>query len=215
MSLKLVPLFPEGPLVPYSDLAQIGEIIGVKHVKYPFLNNFYSPQLVQDGVQKLDVKDEQPGASNDGKAFEYCYLNNYGVYLYKRDIGMLEQGGQGRKEISFRRFPYFVHQYVTSAIQYHKHIGFFGTLQLKVELKNTLGVTIVHPGVANMPTEDKGDMQWQITSNDLSWQRVVSLAELEDMKIDFVTSLLHEIAMSLGIQHWDHDKIKPSLEQFQ
>lgn len=90
LSLQTIPVFPYKNLRDYKDFQNIEDKITINDSgRFPY--NLYDPQLVQSGIQKLYIPegfiDKDTKKPQSGAKFLYTYLNSFGLYLYKEDIG--------------------------------------------------------------------------------------------------------------------------------
>ncbi len=216
LSLRAIPLFPQNPLIPYKDMASIENDIRIPGNR-PFPVRFYNPDLIQNGVRKLSFSSgEKP---THGVAFEYTHLNTFGLYLWKGDIGELEkkeikeQDGATSsimiRRLDFYRILYALYEFLSSSALFYKKLGYWGSIQVVVELKNGLGVRIEHPLRSTMfgVSEDL-----EIPSDDLKWEKVVSSIFLQDRKRELTVEMLDAIGWSLNIRHLNEEHIRKGLD---
>jgi hypothetical protein len=211
LSLKLIPLFPQTPIIDFSRLESIGNVIDVNHFQHFPAMSLYKPPLIRQGIHKLEFLGGEDNQPNHGKSFKYIYLNSFGVYSFKEDIGKVvkPEGQTDVKIIKLSRIMTDVHYFLLSAIQFYKEIGYFGNLQFKIEIEGALGVNLYNP----LASQYNGDIDLglKVTSDQLQWERETNLPQLVDNTVEVSASLIHDIIWSLGIRGYDQDRIRESI----
>ena len=174
LTLRILPLFPQEPLIKYKELENIGEVIRFRDYINPFPDISYPFESVQNGVQKLKVtrvgNKQHPV---EGDAFKYIHLNSFGLYLYKEDKGLLNQqkNEEGRviskqESLNYDWVLASLHQFLKSASQYFKKLGYWGTLLFHTELSNVLGINMQHP-----ISSPRAESFLSLSRSNLKWER--------------------------------------------
>jgi len=217
-SVRIIPLFPQDPLIPFKDLDNIENDITV-HGRHSFPPHLYDSDPVQNGIQKLYIMRDDAKEPAHGKAFEYTYLNAFGLYLYKHDIGDVDEqivkkldGSEGKiktKSMSFYYISSMLHQFLASAILFYQKLGYWGTVQITVELTNALGVRMAHPlrGVIH-----GGDEVLLVPSDHLKWEKKVGVPFLKERMRDVVVEVVDAAAWSLGVRYFTEERIRKNLK---
>jgi len=212
LTLRILPLFPQDPMIKYKELENIEEVIRVKHSIYSFPEIPYPFESVQNGVQKLlFTKINYQQRPVEGDAFKYIHLNSFGLYLYKEAVGQLneQKNDKGKVAPEERRLDYYLilirmHQYLQSAFQYFKKLGYWGTLLFQTELFNVLGINMRHP-------LDSGRGDYKVLSlsrSNLKWERQFSAVKLESDVVDITAEIMADVAWSLGARFMTEKLIK-------
>lgn len=218
LSLKLVPLFPQNPLTEYSKLENIGNVLQIRTAHHTFPRpNLYQLPLIQNGIHKLEMQGEDSGNPLHGLVFRYVYLNSFGVYSYKEDIGETKKKDdeQELKVLNFYRIVTDVLLFLVSAVNFYKEIGFFGNLQFEAGLKGALGTNLIHPLANEQFILDNENAILKIASDNLLWSREMNSAKLTNEAVDIAVSIIHEIAWSLGVRHYTSDRIREVVKSYQ
>ncbi|PIS15926.1 hypothetical protein COT62_01100 [Candidatus Roizmanbacteria bacterium CG09_land_8_20_14_0_10_41_9] len=217
-SIRITPLFPQNPLIPFKNLDNIENDITV-HGRHSFPPHLYDSDPVQNGIQKLYIMRDNAKEPAHGKAFEYTYLNAFGLYLYKHDIGDVDErivkkpdGSEEKiktKSMNFYYISSILHQFLASAILFYQKLGYWGTVQITVELTNALGVRMVHPlrGVIY-----EGDEVLLVPSDHLKWEKKVGVHFLKERMRDVVVEIVDAAAWSLGVRYFTEERIRKNLK---
>ena len=221
LSIRSIPLFPQEPLITYRDLDEIVKNISVHdrhHGSFP--NDLYDPDAIQNGIRKLRIMTANEKEPAHGKEFIYTHLNTFGLYLYKRDIGAIDEpssdsadGSEDKNRIIrtyFYRLSSVMHQFMASAILFYQKIGYWGSIHVKVELINALGVRLQHP--LNHDVFLGLDRDLFVPSDHLIWEKTASCATLRERMRDFVVEMIDNMAWSLGIRYFTEERIRKYLE---
>jgi hypothetical protein len=218
LSIRIIPLFPQEPLIPFKNLDNIENDITV-HGRSSFPSNLYNSDLIQNGIRKLHVIGDNEGEAAQGKTFEYTHLNAFGLYFYKRDIGEVNEqpirkpdGSEGkikRKSLNFHWIPSILHRFLASAILFYQKLGYWGTVQVTMELDNALGVAMEHP-LKSQRLVDNDDLF--VPSDRLVWEKTVTLPFLNERARDVVVEIVDAAAWSLGVRYFTEERIRSYLE---
>ncbi len=218
LSIRIIPLFPQEPLIPFKKLDGIENDIMVR-VTSSFPSNLYNCDLIQNGIRKLHVIADTENEAAHGKVFEYTHLNAFGLYFYKRDIGEVNEqtsrkpdGSEvkiKRKSLNFYRIPSILYQFLASAILFYQKLGYWGTVQLNMELSNALGVAMAHPLKGRISVNDEDLL---VPSDHLTWEKTVTLPFLKERTRDVVVEIVDAAAWSLGVRYLTEERIRQILE---
>ena len=154
-----------------------------------------------------------------GKAFEYTHLNAFGLYLYKHDIGDVDEqivkkpdGSEEKiktKSMNFYYIPSILHQFLASAILFYQKLGYWGTVQITVELTNALGVRMAHP----LKQQIYGASDDLFVPNDnLKWEKTIGVPFLKERMRDVVVEMVDAAAWSLGGRYFTEERIRKNLK---
>lgn len=204
LSLRILPLFPQNPLIKYYKLMDFDETLNlVSAIKFPFIPYGFKP--VQNGVQKLFINSENHKKPRQGEPFKYLYLNSFGLYLYKADIGRIDTRKTSNTQIKIKKiYPTEILEilflFMNSAREFFKTLGYWGSLDLEIELKNVLGITI--------PQNKILINDLVINRNNLKWQRKFTMLELNEFILHITSDVAHDIYWSLGETDNDKDKLE-------
>ena len=196
-------------MIKYKELENIEEVIRVKHSIYSFPEIPYPFESVQNGVQRLEfarIGNKQHPV--EGDSFKYIHLNSFGLYLYKEDIGLLNQQKDQeyriiseQKSLNYYWILISLHQFLKSASQYFKRFGYWGTLLFQTELFNVLGINMRHP--SSRLTESL-----ILPRSNLKWERKFSAVLLQSQITDITTDVMTDVAWSLGANSMTDKLIK-------
>jgi len=222
LSLAAVPLFPRERLVPFKNLDRIGNQIRVHdRAGNQFPRSFYEGQPIQEGIRKLYIAGDDATRPVHGSWFEYTHLNSFGLYLYKRDIGIINtgpgtnpDGSPGSIELRTINFHWIsspLHQFLSSAVIFYEKLAYWGTVQVKVELTNALGTRLAHPLSGQIALMDHSDLL--VPSDHLTWEETVPFPTLRDHLRDVVVEIVDSAAWSLGVRYFTEDRIRASLKE--
>ena len=220
LSVKIIPLFPQKPMIPFKDLNHIENDITVRgHSTFP--PHFYSTETVQNGVRKLFINSDKDNESPHGKTFEYVHLNTFGLYLYKKDVGdlrtdkVIQQDGT-EKEVNTKRFNFYwishtLHQFLASSVLFYKKLGYQGSLQVIVQLNGALGVRMTNPlsGYSGMFVEEH---ELRVPSNVLTWEKTTTAPFLAEGYREVAIEMVEAIAWSLGVRYFTPERIRKVFE---
>lgn len=217
-SVRIIPLFPQDPFVPFKNLDGIENDITVQG-RHSFPPHLYDSDPVQNGIRKLYIMRDDAKEPAHGKAFEYIHLNAFGLYLYKKDIGDVDEqivkkpdGSEGKiktKSMNFYYISSILHQFLASAILFYQKLGYWGTVQITVELTNALGVRMAHP------LKDiiyGGDGVLLVPSDHLKWEKRVGVPFLKERMRDVVVEVVDAAAWSLGVRYFTEERIRKNLK---
>lgn len=220
LSIRIIPLFPQEPLIPFKNLDKIkNEITVCDKFGGSFPNNLYESDAIQNGVRKLFVMGYDKKEPAHGKAFKYFHFNSYGMYLYKEDIGELgeqpsQKDGESEsepkiKKMYFNNLSYKLCQFLASANLFYQKLGYWGSIQIEVELTNALGVRMPHP-LKNIIFEVYEDLL--VPSDNLKWERITPYTILKERTRDVMMEMIDAIAWSLGVRDFTEERIRKHLE---
>jgi hypothetical protein len=217
-SIRIIPLFPQEPLIPFRNLENIENDITVRSGG-SFPPNFYNGDLIQNGIRKFHVLRDKESEAAHGKTFEYTHLNTFGLYFYKRDIGDINEqpirkpdGTEGsikRKGLNFYWIPSILHRFIASAILFYQKLGYWGTVQITMELSNSLGIAMEHPLKGRILEDD----DLFVPSDHLVWQKAATLPFLRDRTRDVVVEMIDAAAWSLGVRYFTEERIRNYLQE--
>ncbi len=215
LSIGILPLFPQGPLVPYRMLDDIIRKIGVSSrggESFPYV--VYNMDTIQNGIRNLNVSQAVGLGSAHGKDFIYTHLNTYGLYLFKRDIGDLAEEPITKQKIKwthFYRLSYPTYQALESATKLYQELGYWGSIKIIVELDKALGV-----GLPN-PLREYGGFEatkLYVSRNSLRWEKIVSCAALAETWQDVAKEMIENMAWSLGIREFTRDRVNEHIKEY-
>jgi len=221
LSIESIPLFPQEPLIKFRDLDEIVKNITVHDLHHgSFPHNLYETDAIQNGIRKLEIMTANEKEPAHGKGFIYTHLNTFGLYLYKRDIGEIDKpssdsadGSEDKNRIKrtyFYRLLSVMHQFMASAILFYQEIGYWGSIHVKIELINALGVRLQHR--LNNDVFFGFDTDLFVPSDHLIWEKTASCAILRERMRDFVVEMIDNMAWSLGIRYFTEERIRKYLE---
>jgi hypothetical protein len=222
LSIGIIPQFPQEPLVPFRKLDEIsrGIIVSDKH-QGSFPLGLYRADTVLNGIRKLYVIGEGGRESVHGKPYEYSHINSFGLYLYKRDIGDIyehptkaEDGSiiqERSKRLYFYRLAFATHQAIASATKFYQQLGYWGSAQIVVELKNALGIRVLSPS-RDPDFFDEEDIPF-VPSDHLKWESIMSCTILQERLREEAKDIIENMAWSLGMRLFTADKIDKFLEE--
>jgi len=221
LSVRIIPLFPQEPLIPFKSLDNIESDITVQsRYEGQFPPHLYESDPIQNGIRKLYVIRDDVKEPAHGKAFEYTHLNAFGLYFYKHDIGDVDEravkkldGSEEKikvKGMNFYYIPSILHRFLASAILFYQKLGYWGTVQITAELTNALGVHVPHPlkGVIY-----GGDEVLLVPSDHLKWEKTVGVPFLKERMRDVVVEMVDVTAWSLGIRYFTEERIRKYLNE--
>lgn len=214
LSVRTIPLFPQNPLIPYKSLDNIENDITING-RHRFPAHLYDSDPVQNGIRKLHITNDDANKSAHGKAFEYTHLNAFGLYLYKHDIGDVDEkiikksdGSEEKIEVSginFYYIPSILHQFLASAILFYHKLGYWGTIQITLELNNALGIHMPHPLKGRI---HGGEEMLRIPNDHLKWEKTVGVPFLKERMRDVVVEMVDAAAWSLGVRYFTEEQIR-------
>jgi len=219
-SARVIPLFPQGQLIPFRELGDIGNEIRVRDRSgnsFPY--DVLGTEAIQNGVRKLSVAGDDGSGAAHGREFEYVHINSFGLYLYKRDVGMIDQrkvtvanGAVETIKIKRMHFSWIArvtHQFLASSLRLYEKLGYRGTVRITIELRNGLGVRMLHPlkGAVLLLTGD----DLVIPSDLLKWEKTVAMPLLRAQMQDIVTEIVDAAAWSLGVRYFSQEQIRQQL----
>lgn len=220
ITIGAIPLFPQKPLVPYKEMKGLENVITARGNYSQFPEYFCDPDTIQNGIRKLWV-DCKDGESAHGKPFEYTHLNTFGLYLWKRDVGEVAtqktKNADGTEtenqlqRIKFWYFPIRLYQFLHSLIRFYQKLGYYGTVQIWVELKGALGAEIPNTSRKDW---NRTDEFLKIPSNNLRWERVVEVSKIQEAMQGVVVDLAEEIGWSFNVGNLTEQRIKDSLKDY-
>jgi hypothetical protein len=222
LSFRIIPLFPQEPLTSFKELDRIKNNITIRSRgggHFPL--NVYEYDAIQHGIHKLYIIGDDERQLSHGKAFEYLYLNSFGLYIYKRDIGEVEQvikesdrveGKKHIKALNFYWIPIRLREFLLSAILFYQELGYWGTVQLMVELYNALGVQIRPVSLNNVHGWFR-DKVFLVPSDNLKWEKTTTIPFLKDQLEDILIELTEAAAWSLGIKYFTQEKIREYIKE--
>jgi len=200
VTFRILPLFPQGQLFRIEDFRKIENVIRVGqgddwYPKYPYLTTL---ETVQNGLQILYFTRTEEKIPKQYELFFFIHLTNLGMYMYKWDAGTVtpHTDSEGNKTFEDKGLTYLqliatdLYQYLSSALNYYKHLGFWGTLQFETEFDNVLGLK--QPNLHE---------HLRIPRNHMKWGRTFMVSELENRKKEIVTDIISDIAWSIGIRN--------------
>jgi len=202
LSIRTVPLFPQGPLIPFRELDKIKN-----DIQYPLISH-QKVDSIQNGIHKLCISEDLKKPAQ-GKWFKYIHLNSYGLYLSKKNIGEIEtvelEEEKLVKTFRFTQILIELYDFLSSAFLFYQKLGYWGTVQITVELSIALGVYMKHQDI-------KSD-KMLVPSDRFKWEKTVGIPYLKEKMQNVVIELIDAVAWSLGIKYLTEDRIKKSIRE--
>lgn len=199
VTFRLLPLFPQGQLVNYKSFMNLESVIKVGYGENWFPGYPISLESIQNGLQRLYFTyTENHKNPKQYEPFLFIHLTNLGMYLYKWDAGIGEPETNPDGNTIFKNQRFYdlafitveVYKYLSSALQFYKHLGYWGKLLFEVEFNNVLGLSY-ETNIFN---------KLEIPRSHMKWSRNFMTSELESRKIDTVLDVMSDIAWSIGIR---------------
>jgi hypothetical protein len=111
--------------------------------------------------------------------------------------------------LNFHWIPSILHRFLASAILFYQKLGYWGTVQVTMELDNALGVAMEHP-LKSQRLVDNDDLF--VPSDRLVWEKTVTLPFLNERARDVVVEIVDAAAWSLGVRYFTEERIRSYLE---
>ena len=217
LSIRSIPLFPQEPLVPFKDLDKIADQIVFSSKRIgSFPRNMFECDAIQNGIRKREVYGVDKTKPNHGKEIRYTHLTSYGLYLFKRDMGRIEGDGESanvtnKKSIVFPDIIVNLIKFMKSAVLFYQKLGYWGSIQVDVELLNALGVHM-HPGYRD-EMFFMNDEEIKVPSDHIGWKRIIPFPKMHENLEGILLDIGGDMAWSLGIRSYNEDRIRKFLNE--
>ncbi len=217
-SLGSLPIFPNEPFLHHNELQNIEEKISISGTnRFPY--NLYNPKLIQHGIHKLYIPqgyiNKTTNKPTEGASFYYTNINTFGLYLYKEDVGDIDKiQTEKSEEKTIKRISYYAivrttKNYILSLLQFYRHIGYSGNIEIKINLRNALGIKVVHPlSSDSIFWGDEEDEHPKVPTNEIILTKEFNLKKLEEKFSEILIDLLLEFAWALGIKHLNKERME-------
>lgn len=210
VTFRMLPKFPQGQLISFEDFGNIENIIWIGQGINLFPRYRVNLETIQNGLQTLHFTSTEGDEPKQYEPFFFIHLTNLGMYIYKWDAGtgIPDADSEGNKTFKDKGLQNILlisielYQYLSSALNYYKHLGFWGTSVLEIEFDNVLGLKA--PSLVKYLSIPRSHMKWS---------RTFIVPELESRKKEIVIEVILDIAWSIGIRRDFKNEIYTCLEE--
>ena len=214
LSLKILPLFPGNSLVGFTELMDVDRFIqlsGGKAVNdFPNVKGHFEP--IKNGVQNLNYQKSIPSppissqplfhSGNMNDKFIYVLLNNLGLYVYKDKLGYVDDENY---IFDFFSMVQYLCLFLKSSTKFFFFFFYWRSVYLQVELNNLSDFSILNPSLSSASSITP------IPTNNLKWERKLTMKELETNRLDIDVELISDISWSLGLNNFNNEQVRDFL----
>jgi len=204
-SLRLIPSFPQYEHIQLSNLTNI-----LSEIRISVLNSyfpFYIHQLnrIQNGLHGINYY-RNPEKPVDGDPFEYIYINKYGLLYWTIDITRTTKE-YDTFEIYLKDMIRNIVLFLLSSIHFYKKLGYWGSLNFSIQLKNSLGLNL--KSSSSNKFMESGHI---IERSYINRHRTFKITELNNDFIDLILDIVEDLSWSLGSPYFNESDIKKFLK---
>jgi hypothetical protein len=122
-------------------------------------------------------------------------LNNLGLYVYKDKLGYVDDENY---IFDFFSMVQYLCLFLKSSTKFFSKLGYWGSVYLQVELNNLSDFSILNPSLSSASSITP------IPTNNLKWERKLTMKELETNRLDIDVELISDISWSLGLNNFNN-----------